>query len=67
MKAPSFFKTLRENWWVYALVILAILLLLLQLKSCSSEMYNQGYEAGFKAGIQEGISLVKEDPSAFLN
>lgn len=67
MNTPSFLKTLRENWWLYVLVILAILLLLLQLKSCSSEMYNQGYEAGYEAGIQKGISLVKEDPSAYLN
>ena len=37
------------------------------LHSCSSEAYDRGYEAGYEAGIDAGISLVKEDPAAYLN
>lgn len=37
------------------------------LHSCSSESYDRGYKAGYEAGIDAGISLVREDPAAYLN
>lgn len=51
-------------------LILAIMMLFCfgyYLQSCSSEAYDRGYEAGYEAGIDAGISLVKEDPAAYLN
>lgn len=66
-RIPSFFKSIRENWWAYALAIITIILVLSQLKSCASELYDHGYEDGYDAGIEEGISRVKEDPFAYFD
>lgn len=51
-------------------LILAIMILFgfgYYLHSCSTDAYERGYEAGYEAGIDAGISLVREDPSAYLN
>lgn len=50
-----------------ALTIMIIFVFGSYLHSCSSEAYDRGYEAGYEAGIDAGISLVKEDPAAYLN
>lgn len=66
-KIPDFLINLRQNWWAYALFLIAILLCLSQLKSCSAEEYDRGYEAGYEAGVKAGIDLVKEDPANYLD
>ena len=51
-------------------IVLAVIALFLfgsYFHSCSAEEFNRGYEAGYEAGIHDGISLVKEDPAAYLN
>ena len=66
-RTPSFFKSIRENWWAYALAIITITIVLFQLKSCTSEIYDRGYKNGYDAGIEEGISRVREDPAAYFD
>ncbi len=66
-RIPSCFKSVREKWWIYALAIITIILVLSQLKSCASELYDRGYESGYEAGIEEGIALAKEDPANYLD